>query len=184
MSLYVGHTVSDRNGSELDQVAALGGADAITVHDRVGAGVPQVAVDLAGTLGGTVGDGAADTVTVNGTNGDDHISVVSSGSSIVVNGLAAQVTINSAEAANDTLVINGLAGNDIIDASGLHAGQVNLTLNGGDGNDTITGSAGNDLVIGGHGDGRAPTGAGGGPVARDPGPGSGTGGGGAGNANT
>ncbi len=120
-------------------------------------------------------------MTVNGTNGDDHISVVSSGSSIVVNGLAAQVTINSAEAANDTLVINGLAGNDIIDASGPHAGQVNLTLNGGDGNDTITGSAGNDLVIGGRGNDVASMGAGDDTFVWNPGEGSDTVDGGAGN---
>ena len=34
---------------------------------------------------------------VNGTAGDDHINVASSGASVVVNGLAAQVTIAGAE---------------------------------------------------------------------------------------
>src|SRR5258708_25484175 len=99
---------------------------------------------------------------------------------MVVNGLGAEVTINSAEAGNDTLVINGLAGNDIIDASGPHAGQVNLTLNGGDGNDTITGSAGNDLVIGGRGDDVASLGAGDDTFVWNPGEGSHTVDGGAG----
>src|SRR5262249_60702947 len=96
-------------------------------------------------------DGAADTVTVNGTAGDDQISVVSSGSSVVVKGLAAQVSIAHAEGANDSLTINGLAGNDTIDASGLKAGLVNLTINGGDGNDIINDNAGDETGTGGVG---------------------------------
>ena len=151
LSRDVGNVTMDLNGIEHIQLAALGGADTITVNDLTGTDTTQVAIDLAGTLGGTVGDGQPDTVVVNGTAGDDRISVASSGSSIVVNGLAAQVSINNAEPANDSLVINGGTGNDIIDASGLHAGQVNLTINGGDGNDTIKGSEGNDTIIGGRG---------------------------------
>jgi Ca2+-binding RTX toxin-like protein len=119
-----------------------------------------------------VGDGQPDTVIVNGTAGSDKISVASSGSSILVNGPAAQVTIAGAEAGNDSLVINGLAGDDTIDASRLHAGQVNLTLNGGDGNDTIIGSAGDDLVIGGRGSDQALLGAGNDTFVWNPGDGS------------
>ena len=70
---------------------------------------------------------------------------------MVVNGLAAKVTIAGAEGANDSLVINGQAGNDTINASGLNAGRVELTINGGAGDDTITGSKGDDLVFGGQG---------------------------------
>ena len=177
----VGTVTMDLNGIEHIQLAALGGADIITVDDLTGTDVKQVAIDLAGTPGGTVGDGQSDIVTVNGTASDDHISVVSSGSSIDVNGLAAQVTINGADAANDTLVINGGTGNDTINASALHAGQVNLTLNGGDGNDTITGSAGNDTVIGGRGNDVASLGAGDDSFVWNPGDGSDTVDGGAGN---
>ena len=61
------------------------------------------------------------------------------------------MTINGAEAANNSLTVNGLAGNDVINASRLTAGQLSLTINGGSGDDTITGSAGNDVVIGGSG---------------------------------
>ncbi len=89
---------------------------------------------------------------VNGSTANDYISVVNSGTSIVVNGLYAQTTINGAEAANDTLVVTGLGGNDTIDASAFNAGQINLTLDGGDGNDTIIGSRGADMLIGGAGD--------------------------------
>src|SRR6202035_3907069 len=116
-----------------------------------GTAATQVAIDLSATPGSGQGDAAADTVTVNGTAGDDKISVVTSGASIDVNGLPTQVSIKGAEGGLDSLTINGLAGNDVIDASKLKAGQVNLTLNGGDGDDRITGSAGNDLVNGGRG---------------------------------
>ena len=156
----VGNVTMDLNGVEHIQLAALGGADTITVNDLSGTDVKQVAIDLSGTPGSGQGDGTADTVIVNGTAGDDHISVVSSGSSIVVNGLSAQVTINGAEPGNDSLVINGLAGNDVIDASRLHSGLASLTLNGGDGDDRIIGSAGNDLVNGGRGNDTALLGAG------------------------
>ncbi len=71
------------------------------------------------------------------------------GGLVVVNGLAAQVIVDSGS--GDSLVINGLGGNDSIDASALAAGHVNLTLDGGAGNDTITGSAGDDVMIGGAG---------------------------------
>jgi len=141
----------DLHSVEQIQFNALGGADNITVGDLTGTGTKQVAIDLSATAGSGVGDGQADSVSVNATAGADHISVVSSGASVVVNGLAAQVTIAGSEGANDSLVVHGLDGNDVINASGLHAGQINLTLDGGAGNDTITGSDGNDVLIGGVG---------------------------------
>jgi Ca2+-binding RTX toxin-like protein len=139
----------DLDGIERIQFHALGSADNITVNDLTGTDVKQVAIDLTGSNG--AGDGAPDTVTVNATSGNDHITVASSGASVVVSGLSAQVTIDGAEAANDTLVIHGLGGNDSIDASALSAGLINLTIDAGDGNDVILGSHGNDTVIGGRG---------------------------------
>src|SRR5215510_6948098 len=145
----VGTVTMDLDGVERIELAAKGSADNITVNDLTGTDVKQVAIDLTGNNGG--GDGAADTVTVNATSGNDHITVASSGASVVVSGLSAQVTIDGAEAANDTLVIHGLGGNDSIDASALSAGLINLTIDAGDGNDVILGSHGNDTVIGGRG---------------------------------
>jgi Ca2+-binding RTX toxin-like protein len=174
LSRDVGNVVMDLDSIEHIQLATLGGADTVTVNDLSGTGVTQVAIDLAVQAGSGQGDGQADSVIVNGTAGDDAIKVASSGSSVVVNGLSAQVTISGAEPSNDTLVINGLAGNDTIDASKVKAGQVNLTLNGGDGNDTIIGSAGNDLVNGGRGNDVALLGAGDDTFVWNPGDGSDT----------
>jgi Ca2+-binding RTX toxin-like protein len=177
----VGNVTMDLNGIEHIQVATLGGTDTVTVNDLTGTDVKQVAIDLSATSGSGQGDGQTDTVNVNGTAGDDRISVSSSGSSVVVNGLAAQVTIKGVDAGIDQLVVNGGAGDDVINASGLRAGLVNLTINGGDGNDTITGSAGNDTVIGGHGNDVASMGAGDDTFVWNPGDGSDTVDGGAGN---
>src|ERR1700690_2585163 len=177
----VGNVTMDLNGIEHIQLATLGGADNVTVDDLSGTDAKQVAIDLSATPGSGQGDGVADTVNVNGTAGDDHISVVSNGSSVLVNGLPAQVTINGVDAGLDSLVVNGGTGDDIINASGLHAGQVNLTINGGDGNDTIPGSAGNDPVIGGRGNDVANLGAGDDVFVWNPGDASDTVDGGAGN---
>ncbi|HET9817032.1 MAG TPA: calcium-binding protein, partial [Xanthobacteraceae bacterium] len=160
LSRDIANITMDLDGVEHIQVNALGSADTITVNDLTGTDAKQVAIDLSSPAGSGQGDGAADTVTVNGTAGNDHISIASSGSSVVVNGLAARLSITGAEPGNDSLLVNGGAGNDTINASALNAGQINLTINSGAGDDTITGSAGNDIVIGGTGNDVASLGAG------------------------
>ncbi|HEY6992736.1 MAG TPA: calcium-binding protein, partial [Xanthobacteraceae bacterium] len=167
----------DLHGLEHIQFAAMGGADNVTVDDLGGTGVKEVAIDLA-FVG--AGDGQPDAVTVDGTAGNDHISIASSGASIVVGGLSAQVAIGGAEAANDSLVIHGLGGNDTIDASALNASQISLTIDAGDGSDTIFGSHGGDTVIGGTGNDVALLGDGDDLFVWNPGDGSDTVGGGAG----
>lgn len=168
----VGTVTMDLNGVEKINVAALGGADTLTVNDLTGTGVTAVNLDLAGTLGGTTGDGQADTVIVNGTAAADNIVILGSGSSATVAGLPATVNITHAEGANDSLRVNGLAGSDTINASRLRAGVLALTLDGGDDNDVLTGSAGNDLVIGGRGNDVAFMGAGNDTFVWNPGDGS------------
>jgi len=160
LSRNIGNIVMDLDGVEHIQVAALGGPDTITVNDLAGTAATQVALDLSATAGSGQGDGAADTVIDNATAGDDKINVVTSGSSILVNGLQAQLSIKGAEGSLDALTVDGLAGNDVIDASKLNAGQINLTVKGGAGDDKIIGSAGNDVVIGGQGTDTALLGAG------------------------
>ncbi len=68
----VGNVVMDLSQIENIDFAALGGADNITVHNLAGTGVQQVAVDLASPAGSGTGDGAADTVTVEGTASSDQ----------------------------------------------------------------------------------------------------------------
>jgi hypothetical protein len=110
-----------------------------------------VNVDLAGTLGGATGDGQADSVSVNGTNGNDTINVTGDASAVAVSGLPALVAIQHQEP-NDTLDVNGRGGNDAISAAALAAQAITLTLDGGAGDDTIAGGQGIETLLGREGD--------------------------------
>ena len=87
-------------------------------------------VDLAGTLGGTTGDGQADRIVVNATNGDDAITVRGDAGGVTVKGLIPAIGILHPEAANDRLEINTLDGLDTVDATGLDAGAIQLFVDG------------------------------------------------------
>ncbi len=172
----------DTHGVEHVDFNALGGADTVTVNDLSGTGVTNVNVDLAGTLGGTTGDGQTDRVSVVGTNGNDAITAAGDTSGLTVSGLQTQVTVQHQEPA-DQLFVLGVGGNDNIAATGLAAGAVSEFLNGGDGNDTIAGGPGAETLLGGNGndtiDGnggsdQAALGAGGDTFVWDPGDGSDT----------
>jgi Ca2+-binding RTX toxin-like protein len=154
----VASIVMDLGGVEHIAFKALGGADNIVVNDLSGTGAQLVAIDLAGSGGG--GDGAADTVRVQGSIASDVVKVTGSGGNVAVEGLAAGVSIANAEAASDRLVVDGGAGDDLIDAGGLAAGQIGVELRGGLGADLILGSQGDDLIFGGDGNDVAQMGAG------------------------
>jgi Ca2+-binding RTX toxin-like protein len=146
----IANVVMDLNGVEGITFNALGGADTITVGDLSGTDVTEVNLNLAGFNGAA--DGAADTVVVTGTNGDDVAAVVGDASGVSILGLAVQVNMTGAEAANDRLVVQAGAGDDVIEASGLLAGGIQLTASGEDGDDVLIGGDGNDLLFGGTGD--------------------------------
>jgi Ca2+-binding RTX toxin-like protein len=148
----VANVTMDLDGVEGIDFNALGGADTITVNDLTGTDVTQVNLDLASPPGSGTGDGQADNVIVNGTNGDDAITATGDASGVAVIGLAAQVNVTGAEAANDRLTVNTLGGDDVLDASGLSAGAIGLTADGGDGDDVLIGGDGNDTLTGGAGD--------------------------------
>ena len=148
----LGTITMDLNDIETIDLNALGGTDTLTVADLSGTDVKNVNVNLAGTIGGSAGDAAADTVIVNGTNGNDIVDVFGAGSSVSVLGLASNVNITNSEGANDTLVISTGAGNDGITATTMPAGVIKLTIDAGAGDDTILGSSGADTILGGDGD--------------------------------
>jgi RTX calcium-binding nonapeptide repeat (4 copies) len=120
----------DTAGVERVDFNALGGADVVTVDDLTGTDVNEVNVDLAATLGGTVGDGAADRVVVKATDGNDAIDVSGDAGGVKVSGLVPTVRVSHSEATNDRLEINTLAGNDTVDSAGLAAGVIQLLVDG------------------------------------------------------
>ena len=154
----IANVTMDLNDLESIDFRALGGADDIAVGDLSGTDVTQIGIDLRGPNGG--GDGAADTITVTGTNGADVIGVAGDAGGVTVFGLQASVNIFFPEAANDRLVLNALGGDDVINASSLEADGIQLTVNAGAGEDVIVGSEGADLINGGDGNDLALMGAG------------------------
>jgi Ca2+-binding RTX toxin-like protein len=142
----------DLNGVEGIDLNTLGGADTVTVNDLSGTDLTQLNLDLASPPGSGTGDGAADNVIVDGTNGADVVTVAGDASGVAVIGLSAQVNITGAEAANDRLTINALGGDDVVTAAGLAAGAISFAANGGDGDDILIGGAGDDTLTGGNGD--------------------------------
>jgi hypothetical protein len=119
----------DTAGVETVDFNALGGADLVTVDDLSGTDVNAVDIDLAGTLGGTTGDGQPDHVVVNGTNGDDLVNIRGAAGGVRVGGLAAKTELLNAEP-GDRLDINTLAGQDSVDSGGLAAGTIQLFVDG------------------------------------------------------
>jgi hypothetical protein len=120
----------DTAGVERVDFNALGDADLVTVNDLRGTDVSALNLDLAGSLGGATGDGAADRVVVNGTAGNDAIDVSGDASEVKVSGLVPTLAIFHPEVANDRLEINTLTGNDTVGRAGLAAGTIKLFVNG------------------------------------------------------
>jgi hypothetical protein len=123
-----GNVTMDTDGVEIVDDNALGGTDRVTVNDLTGTDVNQTNLDLAGTLGGSAGDGATDDVVINGTDGDDTINITGNGSGADVTGLATAVSIKHAEP-TDRLSVNTLAGADSVSASGV-AGVLQVLVDG------------------------------------------------------
>jgi Ca2+-binding RTX toxin-like protein len=144
----VANITMDLNDIELIDVQALGGADNAVLNDVSATDLKSVALDLEAAIGGGAGDGAADFVTVNGTNNPDDIQITANGSAVDVNGVPPTVEIDHSEAANDKLTVNGLGGADTITAGPGLAALIQLVINGGTEVDVLTGGDGNDRIVG------------------------------------
>lgn len=123
-----GNVVMDLESIEGLDVHPLGGTDSIAVGDLSGTDLSHVELDLAGALGGTTGDRAADRLGVNGTAGDDTIAVTASGGAVTVSGLAATVRITHADADLDSLGIGTGGGNDHVSVDPAVNGSIGVTV--------------------------------------------------------
>ena len=90
----VGSITMDTAGVETVDVNALGGIDTLTINDLSGSDVTNVKTDLSSN---GAGDGQPDQVIVNGTAGNDAITVTGSAGAATVTGLPATVQIAGAE---------------------------------------------------------------------------------------
>ena len=124
----VARITMDTEDVEIVDFNALGGTDKVIVNDLSGTDVTQTNIDLAGTLGGSAGDGAVDNVTVTGTDGDDTIDIDGSRSGVDVTGLASAVSIKHAEP-TDVLSVDTRAGKDNVFVNGV-AGVLQVLVDG------------------------------------------------------
>jgi Ca2+-binding RTX toxin-like protein len=167
-------TVNDLAGSGVDRVEVDLGATGDGAVDQVIANGParndtvDVTTDGAGGLIATglaadiavqhpeaadqlIVNGLASTnrLNVDGTSGDDTISLAGDATAVNVAGLGGLVT-QPASPANQ-LFVNGLGGNDHIIGSAQQAVTTQVTIDGGAGDDTIAGINGPERTIGGDG---------------------------------
>jgi hypothetical protein len=125
----IGAVTMDVGGVQTVDINALGGADTLTVNSLAGTAVTQVNIDLAFPAGSGIGDGAADSVIVNGTDAPDTINVTANGSAVNVTGLFAGVQITGEELTNDTLTINGMGGVDTFSVGPGVSGLIGVIFN-------------------------------------------------------
>ena len=148
----LGNITMDLDDVEQIDLNALGGTDNLVVNDLSGTDVTKIETDLATPAGSGVGDAQADNVTVVGTAGSDIAVVAGQGSNLEVVGLAVGITVTGVEPTLDRLTVSGLDGDDVVDASGIAAGSMLLTVNGGVGDDVLIGGDGDDIISGNEGD--------------------------------
>ena len=94
--------------------------------------------------------GGDDTVELEGTDGEEHVDLLTFGGTVFVLGMPLFTQLEGAEP-GDTLVLDAEGGDDVVSASSLAAGVLGLVLEGDDGDDELTGSRGADLILGGDG---------------------------------
>jgi Ca2+-binding RTX toxin-like protein len=131
----VANITMDINGVEGLNLNTLGSADTVTINDLAGTGLTAANVDLSATGGG--GDGSADNVIVNGTDGPDHATVGAAGGNAQVSGLGELVQVSGAES-QDQFSVDTLGGDDSISSGVATPGPEKIAIDGGEGADTST----------------------------------------------
>jgi hypothetical protein len=124
----VGDVVLDLDQLEEIDPLAGGGADTFTIGDLRRTDAQLVDISLANVPITAGGDGAADRVTVAGTDKADELKLVGMvvvGGTATLTGLPWTVNVSHTEPA-DTLAIAGGGGKDTLDSSGLGSGVVGL----------------------------------------------------------
>jgi Ca2+-binding RTX toxin-like protein len=123
---------------DMDDVERLllpvrGGTDTITVNDLTGTDLTNVAVDLSAVGDSGAGDGAADALFLDGTDGPDTVHVATAGNQVVTTGLPATTTITGSEPNLDALEVETLGGDDTADVAPDVATLINTVVDlGGD----------------------------------------------------
>jgi RTX calcium-binding nonapeptide repeat (4 copies) len=107
-------------------VLALGGSDSITVNDLRGTDVRDANIDLASPQGGS--DGAADGVTVEGSDDRDHVRVNGDATTVDVDGFRTETHITGTDPSLDQLQVNTLAGNDRVDVDPAAAALIGVNV--------------------------------------------------------
>jgi Ca2+-binding RTX toxin-like protein len=122
----IGNITMDLNDVEQIDFLALGAADVMIVDDLKGTDTKRVNLNLA-AFGG-VPDATADNVIVNGSSGNDKITIDGNAGAVVVGGLAATVSITNSDGLADVLTVNGQDGVDriTVDSTTLPAGTISL----------------------------------------------------------
>jgi Ca2+-binding RTX toxin-like protein len=147
---------SDDNAADTVVVALTTGDDALAFTAPasgpavVTAFGTQVVVENPGVGDRLLIDGGAgtDSVTANGTGGDDVIGAIADGTNVaVVSGSGPIIGTTGVE----QLRLAGGLGNDTLTATGNLAALTRITFDGGAGNDTIRGGNGADVLLGGSG---------------------------------
>ena len=148
----VANVTMDLNGIEAVNLSTLGSADTVTVGDLTGTDLTKANIDLSGVPGAGAGDGAADTVIVDGTDGADNVDVSSAPGGILVSGPSTDVQVTGAEAATDNVDVNTLGGDDTIKSGLGISGPAAVNIDGGAGNDTAiySGTPSDDTIGIGH----------------------------------
>ena len=148
----VANITMDLGGIENVNLSTLGSADVTTVNDLSGTDLKHVNVNQAASGGG--GDGAADSVIVNGTDGADAVHVSSDvAGDAVVSGLAAEVQVAGDESpssgfAGDTVHVNTVGGDDTVTNGVATTAPGTIAIDGGGGSDTVNyaGTAADDAI--------------------------------------